>query len=175
MVMEHKAYLFNFQAFDIELKSTLEKALVSNNCEFLVRFISENLRDLTDPYEGEPLDDKWMSLIEQPDAHQLGDFALTKFYDPSADIGLGAGWEEIQETITGDSEQIESPILGSILGLRENPFDPGKMGSYFQSADQVSKNRKFLSTFDVDTDSIRPAIGLLSSAERAKTGLYVTF
>ena len=83
-------------------------------------FINANLGDLRDPYEGEPLGADWESLIETGDAHQYGDVALTKYYDPLADIGLGASWERVQELVANDPTLMESPILGSTIGPKDD-------------------------------------------------------
>jgi len=173
--MEHKAFCFDFQAFDSELRPILEEALSSGECGRLVRFVQDHLSDLTDPYEGDPLEDDWESLIEEADAHQYGDFALTKYYDATADIGLGRAWDEIQDGIDDHPELTDSPILGSVVGPRVEPFDPGKMGSYFQSEAQVRKNRQFLTALGKDSDAFRQAIHMLRQAEEANKGLYVTF
>ena len=175
MAMEHKAFSFDFPAFDSELRPILEGALSSADCMSLVRFMEKHLNELADPYEGEPLDDDWESLIEQADVHQYGDFALTKYYDPTADIGLGPAWDEIQEAIHGHPNLTESPILGSVLGPQDQPFNPGKMGSYFQSEEQVKKNRQFLIALANDSDAFQEAIDMLAQAEEANKGLYVTF
>src|ERR1051326_1231389 len=101
-MMEHKAFLFDYDAFDGELRAILEGALLSGACGGLVSFINANLGDLRDPYEGEPLGADWETMIETQDAHQYGDFALTKYYDPTADMGLGGAWDNIQELIASN-------------------------------------------------------------------------
>src|SRR5205807_7996746 len=91
-----------------------------------------------------PLGENWEAVIETNDAHQYGDFALTKYYDPTTDVGLGTSWEHIQELIANDPTLVESPILGTPLGPIASPFDPGKMGAYFQSAEQVRHHYQHL-------------------------------
>jgi hypothetical protein len=176
-MMEHKAFLFNYDSFQRELRPILEDALLTGDCGALVSFINANLGDLRDPYEGEPLGTDWESLIETQDAHQYGDFALTKYYDPTADIGLGAAWEIVQELIANDPTLTESPILGSTVGPKDDPFDPGKMGSYFQSANQVRDHHRYLlnRAKKERSDELSRAIQMLEEAAKAETGLYVTF
>jgi hypothetical protein len=143
----------------------------------LKKVIEANASQLRDPYEGEPLDPKWEAMIETPDAHQYGDFALTKFYDPSADIGLGVAWTELQEHFGVDSSIAGSPILGETVGPRNDPFDPGKLGSYFQSPAKVRQNYDILAKL-VERDRIvhlNEAIQMLRQAMNAGVGLYVTF
>src|SRR5256885_898845 len=81
-MMEHKAFLFAYDSFNAELRPVLEHALRSRDYGPLVSFISDNLADLRDPYEGRPLGADWEAMIETHDAHQYGDFSLTKYYDP---------------------------------------------------------------------------------------------
>lgn len=175
MAMEHKAFVFDFKTFDSELRPLLEDALSSGDITSLIRFIEEHINVLTDPYEGEPLGEQWESLIEQRDVDQYGDFALTKYYNAADDIGLGSAWDQIQEAIISHPGLVESPILGSIIGPDDQPFDPGKMGSYFQAEEAVSRNREFLEAFRSRSDAFVEAIDMLGQAEAAQKGLYVTF
>lgn len=176
-MMEHKAFIFDFDTFERELQPVLEEALLSRNAKGLVAFINDHLADLKDPYDGQPLEAGWEAMVETAALHQYGDIALTKYYDPLKDIGLGAGWENIQDAISSDPNLAESPILGGTVGPSESPFDPGKMGSYFQSLHQVRQNLQYLLSLakkEESTDFGR-SIQMLSDAENAKTGLYVTF
>jgi len=178
MSMEHKAFVFDHDAFDKELRPTLERALSSHDISNLVAFINANTGDLADPYEGEPLGEDWEAMIETHDAHQYGDFALTKYYDPSAYIGLGVAWDRIQQLIANDPTLVESPILGTPVGPSDSPFDPGKMGAYFQSAEQVRRHYQYLVRLQQqfpNEDNLKKAIQMLAQAKNAEKGLYVTF
>ncbi|MEI7701437.1 MAG: hypothetical protein WCK86_16680 [Planctomycetia bacterium] len=176
-MMEHKAFIFDFDTFERELQPLLEEALVSGDTKGLIAFVNDNLGDLKDPYEGQPLEVDWEAMIETADAHQYGDFALTKYYDPLKDIGIGVEWENVQDLISSDPDLPESPILGRTVGPSKVPFDPGKLGSYFQSLDQVRQNHQCLLNLAKKgrpTDFDRP-VQMLAEAENAKRGLYVTF
>jgi len=171
---EHKAFLFDFDRFNSELRPLLVAALESGDLTGLVSFIGANLSELKDPYEGEPLTADWQKLIETRDAHQLGDFALTKYYDPQDDRGLGSEWQAVQDIIAKNLK--ESPILGTAVGPKGNLFDPGKMGSYFQSSAQVRSNiAKLAALSSSNGKSMTRAMAMLEAAEEAGTGLYVTF
>jgi len=176
-MMDHKAFLFDSERFHEELRPTIEAALSSGDCAPLADFIRDNLEVLTDPYEGEPLTSDWGSLLETQDAHHYGDFALTKYYDPTADIGLGAAWVAFQEILADDPEIVTSPILGVTIGPDDDPFDPGKMGSYFQSPSQVAANYRHLQDLSRDSpsDVVADAIRMLELAMQAGKGLYITF
>jgi hypothetical protein len=175
-MMDHKAFLFDFDRFDRELRPLLESALWTGDFCAMISFIDEYRANLRDPYEGEPLGEDWRNMLEVEDAHQFGDFALTMYYDPRENIGLGGKWERIQDLVAGDGPG--SSILGSPMGPSKAPFDPGKMGSYFQSANQVREHHAYLldRVGRVATpDELVPAIAMLAAALDARTGLYVTF
>src|SRR5262245_24530781 len=174
-MMEHKAYLFDYESFSRELKGILEAAIQTHDPAALVSFIRVNVGNLRDPYEGKPLERDWESLIETRDAHQYGDFALTKYYDPLVEIGLGTDWNSVQELIALDRTLTESPILGSTIGPPDEPFDPGKMGSYFQTDRQVGESHEYLlkRAEQRRLESLASAIEMLQKALQAGTGLYV--
>lgn len=176
-MMEHKAFLFDYIRFERELQPILVHALSSAECSGLVHFINKNVRELRDPYDGDPLDANWESLIEIPDAHQYGDFALTKFYDPREDIGLGGDWEDIQQQIAEISNLTSCPILGDTIGPKVTPFDPGKMGAYFQSFQQAQDNHAYLLIVSRKSSSLflDEAVELLAKAVNKQLGLYITF
>jgi len=174
--MEHKAFLFDYESFERELRPSLEDALATGDTSRLESFISTNLGALRDPYEGQPLLPDWASLIEVHDAHQYGDFALTKYYRPTDDIGLGSDWERVHD-LAASSSRTESPILGATVGPSDAPFDAGKMGSYFQSPRSVRENYEYLLDLAKTTHSadLKKATEMLAEAARNNAGLYVTF
>lgn len=177
--MEQKAFVFDQPGFTTELSSTLRGALETGELGGLTNFIDENLASLKDPYEGNPLDSSWQDLIETHDAHQLGDFALTKYYDPLADIGLGPSWEEVAELLNAQGINGDAVVLGSPFGPRDHYFDPGKMGSYFQSPELVRQNLNRLRSLIAQKPALAPqlaeTLAMLEQAEKAGQGLYVTF
>ena len=179
MTMEHRAFAFDFEAFVDELANPLLSALASGDIESLVKFIELNLAELKDPYEGNSLDASWREMIEFADAHQYGDFALTKFYDPANDIGLGTGWAVIEDLLNATIDHGEVIILGKPFGPTSNYFDPGKLGSYFQSAGDVRAHLKLIE----ELIQRRPELAVklddtakmfTKPVQRGK-GLYITF
>ncbi|MEW4453011.1 hypothetical protein AB1L30_10065 [Bremerella sp. JC817] len=174
-MMEHKAFIFKYDLFEAELLPILRDALQGHECNELVSFIRQNFDFLSDPYEGEPLRSSWDSMIETRDTHQFGDFALTKYYDPADDIGLGTMWETVQKYVPDNRAM--SPILGSFIGTNEAPFDPGMLGSYFQSHEQVTESRRFLNLLARErfSSELIEAFDMLDRAYQSQEGLYVTF
>lgn len=169
MSMEHKAFGFGWNEFTNELGSDLHQALATGEIAPLVAFIDGNVPSLRDSSTGRPLSRDWKKPIATADAHQYGDIALTKFYDPIRDIGLGDAWQEI-ETLLQTLGIDPTVILGKPFGPSANYFDPGKMGSYFQTPEQVSRHRQIL-----QERSAPRLLSPLAMFRRAPQGLYITF
>lgn len=172
MAMEHKAYLFDFAAFQSDLKPVIERALQSDEWGEIAAFIKENQRSCKDPYEGLPLDEGWEDALQERDVQLYGDIALTKFYEPSQDKGLGQDWLRVEQALL---EETGSPqaLLGHPVGSGEILFDPGRMGAYFQSESDVAAN--FRTIEQLRSADLKPLVDLLRVASFAGSGLYVTF
>jgi hypothetical protein len=175
MSLEHKAFVFDYTNFESRLKVILESALESGGIDQLENFIEQHHSSLKDPYEGESLPVNWQSMIETPDPHQYGDIALTFFYNPGDDIGLGNDWESVQEALSRKLSDV-SLVLGSPVGPANNYFDPGKMGAYFQSPGQVATNMELLDLEEIESSPVvREMAEILQAAILENKGLYVTF
>ncbi|WP_146259908.1 hypothetical protein [Pseudomonas sp. URMO17WK12:I2] len=180
MSLEHKAFVFDFYRFRGELKPILESSLRSGDTHSLFEFIVANKDILVDPYQGEALDESWEDMIEERDAHQYGDFALTKYYSPLEDQGLGVEWEGLQELMPHSANVSFSPFLGAPIVVGEEIFDPGKMGAYFQSESEVVESLSVLTAFEsvVPKNYIDGFVRFKCLLERAideGRGIYITF
>ncbi|MEH1896798.1 MAG: hypothetical protein V7K94_16170 [Nostoc sp.] len=179
MSMRHKAFIFDYDAFIQELADILENALAINQGNELITFIENNLSSLKDPDEGEALDSSWKEIIEIEDISQYGDFAITKYYNPQCDIGLGYDWLPLHNMLFNELDKNVSPLLGKVFGISGNYFDPGKMGSYFQSLEQVNQNWELLNLLLNEKNEYLPslvlAMKMLSNALDLQKGLYITF
>ncbi len=180
MSLEHKVFILDSESFYHELKPLIEQCLRSSNVDEIREFILMNKSSLSDPYEGEQLADDWEDMIEDKDVHQYGDFALTKYYSPIFEMGLGTDWENIKKLFDGIQEQSFSPILGVPLGIEGEYFDPGKMGSYFQNSSEVKESLSILNMIEesVPSDLIENYYEfkkILELAVKENKGLYVTF
>jgi hypothetical protein len=180
MSLEHKAFIFDAGKFSNELKPHLEADLRAGKSDQVRAFIISNISSLTDPYEGEELDECWEDMIENKDAHQYGDFALTKYYSPTADVGLGAEWKTIQELLTDMAALKFSPVLGKPLKGGEEVFDPGKMGAYFQTSADVVESLNIMNSIEQSIpknviESFNEFKAILKEASKQDKGLYVTF
>jgi hypothetical protein len=161
--MEHKAYEFDWDNFDTELRPILEQSLSNDQNMNLYTFINANREYLTDPYEGEPLDEDWEEKLETRSTQELGDFALTKYYEFSENYGLSDNWLPLQD-------ELSQKLINALLGTSISSFDPGCYGSYFQSSDQRKENAALLLK-----SSIGPVKEFAKYLNKLNKGVYVTF
>jgi hypothetical protein len=166
MSFDHKAFEFRWEDFALQLLPLLSHALERNETAGLRDFISRNMSFCRNPYSGALLSHDWESRLEVGDVQELGDFALTKYYSPIDDHGLGTEWQAIERQL---SDAHKAALLGSAVPL----FDPGRQGSYFQSTLQVVSSAQLLSAL-VDP-RIRSFQIFLAQVARAGHGVYVTF
>lgn len=179
MSMSHKAYAFDWPAFESDdLYGLLFAALTSGDSAGLIHYIDVHREDLKDPYEGNPLADDWRDMRENHDVYEYGDVALTRFYDPAEDAGIGNPWLAIDDQLP---EADRAALLGTPFGPPSDSFDPGRLGSYFQTPREVARSlarvRRFkLSALeDYHRKSLERFRDLLEECEKAGSGLYVTF
>jgi len=166
MSFSHKAFAFDWSAFELELAPTLKLGLQRGDTKLLESFIEVHRKSLRDPYEGEPLPEDWRDLLEAGDVQELADFALTRYYLPSEDFGVGEEWSVFSEKV---SEAERHAMLGSAF---EN-FDPGRMGSYFQSSRAAAASLQALQNLGAGTaETFKTG---LRKAVNSGLGIYVTF
>jgi hypothetical protein len=168
--MEHKAYVFDWVAFEGELAPVLYAALATGECDALAAFVCAHRGQLTDPNDGEPLPEDWRKLVETWDAHQLGDLALTKYYRAADVDGLSYDWVELDDRAP---PAVAAALLGEPFGPKQNCFDPGKYGSYFQTPERARESLAALGR--VRWPELRPYRTILKEAARQRRGVYVTF
>jgi hypothetical protein len=168
--MEHKAFAFDWAGFARGLRPTLIGALEADDPAPLEEFIDRHRAELTDPYAGEPLDDDWRDLLEAGDVQELGDFALTRYYRPTADRGLGDEWMELSDELPAPAARA---LLGTPVGANGARFDPGRMGAYFQTPARVKRSLAALGK--VRRRELQGFRKLLERCAKAGQGVYVTF
>lgn len=178
MTMLHRAYAFAHAAFRAELAPLLEAALSTGDGAPLASFIDQHVDSLTDPYEGEPLTKDWRESLDAGDAQELGDFALTKYYDGDLDMGLDLDWLDVKSELTHAGEDAQL-LLGAPFGPASQPFDPGQQGSYFQSEEEVERAHATVQRLAAKSpelaEALAPLLGMLGQATQQRRGLYVTF
>lgn len=172
MSLHHKAFVFDYRRFNVELAPALLRALEIRSSDELRRLINSNLESFRDPYEGEPLTRDWEARLKFGNEHEVGDFALTKFYSPVLNFGLGSDWMDVDRALVSLGEGLGLTLLGTPFGPPENPFDPGRTGSYFQSPEDVVRNLSDLRRAR-RTTAVERAEAILKKA--VGYGLYATF
>lgn len=179
MPMNHQAYVFDYEAFAGTLRPLLVSALNTQNSAPLQAFIDDHLGQLRDPRTGVPVGTDWRSLWNAQDVQVCGALALTCYYDPRQNIGIGELWQEIDNLVLEEFGADRRLTLGSGLGPNEQRFNPGRQGSYFQTADEVRDNLQVLQKYLVRRAAMRPSLEpverMLQQAAEADQGLYVTF
>ncbi len=178
MSMDHKAFAFDWNAFRTDrLHDILYEALESGMTSVLVAYINDHRESVRTPCEGAALEPDWQDSLENNDVQELGDYALTRFYDPCEDLGLGPCWTKAIETIP---EAYHAIVLGGALGPKESPFDPGRQGSYFQTPEQVGVSRVQMELSESGWARLQGAPFeaykcLLGDCLAKNVGVYVTF
>src|SRR6516225_7117727 len=107
--MSHKAFAFNWTAFDVDLAPILLAALEADDGSELAQFIDQHRDRLTNPYNGDPLPPDWRSAMEAGDVQELADFALTRYYCVRDDHGIGPAWLGLSGSLSADQS-------GAMLG-----------------------------------------------------------
>ena len=170
MSFDHKAFQFDWKSFLSELAPPMKQALAQDDAEPLRRFVETNRSQCSSPYDGEPLGADWQALLEASDVQEFADFALTKYYKPNDNFGIGGIWLELTDSL--DPRQ-KHALLGQPFGLSNALFDPGRQGSYFQTPEEVTQSLLDLSR------SVKADIEVfhkhLVSVAANGNGLYVTF
>lgn len=151
MSMEHKAYIFDTEDFESNLKELLLDAGLSDNVEAIKAFIEENADSITSPYTFEPIDEDWEEELEANDVQEYADFAMTAYYEPEEDIGLSYTWNAVMEGLKATGfEDAEVCVLGNPVEKDGFSVDPGRCGLGLISAENVQKLYQKLSNIKAD-------------------------
>jgi hypothetical protein len=170
MSMEHKAFAFDWSAFEKELLPVLMDALATGDASSLACFVDEHRLQLTDPYEGNSLPEDWRAQNEVGDVQQVRDFAITKYYRVVDDSGVGSNWLRLDAALTA-AERLA--LLGYVVGCEDLQLDPGRMGSYFQRPQDVQQSLESLRGQSIpEMDNY---LQLLRRCLANRLGVYVTF
>lgn len=170
MSMDHKAFAFDWDAFESELLPVLTQALETSDTAALKAFIDEHRESLVDPVSEDLLAEDWQDTLVSGDVQELADLALTKYYEPTEDCGLGEWWDEINKSL---APAAGAALLGTPLKGGAQVFDPGRMGAYFQSPTQTGASAKALGSVSMpDVEEYRD---FLKGCAEDGMGVYVTF
>jgi hypothetical protein len=179
MAYRQRVYIFDIDRFDVGLRPRLESALRENDPTTLRQFIEQNLGEVKDPYAGEPLESNWEDLLETRDVQEYGDFALTLYYDPAADIGLGDRWTALQELLVREAPAGTDLTLGDTIGPVSRPFDPGGMGAYLLSNESATNRLDALRELSAARpdlrESLAPLAEMFAAVANSGRGAFITF
>jgi len=140
MSMEHKAFIFDFNAF-LKLEKEIINAVKKSDTKPVYDFINKNLDECVSPYSEEELDENWQDELESEDLKELCDFALTCCYDITDDQGLSNIWEALLNIMKQLewSFAAEYYILGNGVSYGDFDLDPGGMGTGFVEKNDIEK------------------------------------
>jgi hypothetical protein len=171
MSFDHKAFSIDWRGFQSDLAPILYQALSTGDARGLVTFVDSNLVNCADPYEGDALEVTWRNTLESGGVQEVADFALTKFYDPGANHGLSNSWLDLEQGLPPGAR---GALLGTAFGPSDEAlFDPGLMGSYFQTPEEVRESLALLEPLpDIE---LAEFVSLLRAIVDEGQGLYVTF
>jgi hypothetical protein len=151
MSISHKAWLFDHAAFEAELALVLRMALQTDEPEALAAFLDRHHAALTDLETEEALPADWATGREEADVQALADLALTKFYTPSDERGLGEGFDALHAylgAVPGMRPLRAALICGKLFGPKGRRLDPGCMGTGLLSPAEVTSLLACLETTD---------------------------
>ena len=171
MSMLHRAFAFDWGRFDRELRPTIERALRADDVALIRAWCEAQVADLSDPYEGEPLPVDWERQLERADVQEFADYALTAFYDVSADFGLDDDWLEVESTL---DDAVRAALLGTVVSSGGHNFDPGRMGSYFRAPAELPHVLRLLRSTNI-ARLLRYASDVEAACANSGLGIYVTF
>jgi len=146
MAMEHKAFIFDTNKFNQELRQLILTAGKTNDPQPIKQFITNNFQKLKSPYTGEALYSKWETELASRDVQEYADFALTCFYSPEDDFGLAEAWDALLESFKRlfAENEAEYYILGKPLKEDTFTLDPGGMGMGFVEAKDILEISRLL-------------------------------
>ena len=197
MTMEHKAYLFDTELFNQELRPIILAAGKNNDSILLRNYIAKNIGKVRSVYSGELLENNWENELEIGNVQELADFSLTCFYNPEDVLGLSYSWDVLLEALKILSTKFDADyyILGRPLELDTFRLDPGGMGMGFVQMndillileDLINIKDTLIEVGEVPTEVLYQCtlqefveacdelIELYTEAQESKRGLLITF
>lgn len=194
MTMEHKAYLFDTELFNQELRPIILATGKNNDTILLRNYIAKNIGKVRTVYSGELLENNWENELEIGNVQELADFSLTCFYNPEDVLGLSYSWDVLLEALKTLTTKYYY-ILGRPLELDTFRLDPGGMGMGFVQMndillileDLINIKDTLIEVGEVPTEVLYQCtlqefveacdelIELYTEAQESKRGLLITF
>ncbi len=159
--MEHRAFIFDWPTFEKELLPALAAGLEGDRGP-LEEFVAEQRGLLVDPSTAEPVNGLQLETVG---VDRLGEIAMTRYYDPTADHGFGAQWDAIEGSL---GEQERALLLGEPISVAGRTFSEGTV---FQSNGRVRLSYKRVR--ELDRPELRAFGRTLRIAGVSQRGLMV--
>ncbi|MGF1581195.1 MAG: hypothetical protein ACFCD0_17660 [Gemmataceae bacterium] len=150
MSISHKAYFFDYSAFERELSQILYSALQDNDFSQLVGFINNDSSRFTDPADEQPLSSNWAEEREL-NVQWCADIALSAYYDWTDSRGLNYGFDALDSYLRLVPEigrDTDLFVGGSLFGPPGKRLDPGCMGTGMLSSRQAVRIHERLAGID---------------------------
>jgi hypothetical protein len=148
MSIDHKAYLFQYDKFQDELADTLYRSLQTGIVLPLRDFINRHRDSLTDAATAKRLGEDWEQKYgRDADVQRYADLALNRYYDLTASLGLGYGFDALAvylRSVPSLARHAECLIGGRLFGPKGKRLDPGLMGTGLLSPAEVARFARFL-------------------------------
>jgi hypothetical protein len=139
MAIPHNAYALAYDAFQRELRPLLEGCIAENNPVLLQQFLRTHRPCLTDLTTERPLNVGWEENLDANDVDLLGATALTKYYDPTHNIGTLDDWHDLATAIDRVAG-FPGVALGQRIGPPGHPLSPWGRDCFVQSPEEVRKH-----------------------------------
>ena len=164
MSKHHQAFVFDEAAFRRELAPLLDRQADAA----LESFINDHRARLRDPETGAALELSWRQEPENEGFARRAALALTAFYDPTANIGLGSSAQKCRFALMDLYPEGRVFVGGGSLGVPEG---------HFQSAGYVAESVVILERLQAEhrqkADVIDPVLTMLQAALHTGRGLYI--
>ena len=159
--MGHHAFIFDWPTFERELLPAISAGL-AGDLEPLRGFARDQRGLLVNPLNGEPITEQ---DLHSEDVDWLGEIAMTRYFDPTADHGLGTSWETLIQALDADQQQL---LLGEPISVEGRSFSPGTV---FQSNGRVRLAHRQLK--ELGLAELRGFVRTLRIAGVSQRGLMV--
>jgi hypothetical protein len=160
----HKAFVFDEAAFRRDLAPILDR----HDDTALEHFISDQRARLRNPRNGVHIESDWRDDAAFDGFGRRATLALTAYYDPTANIGLGSAASKCRFGLIDLYPEGRVFVGGGVLEV---------VGGVFQSAEYVVESVGILETlradFPLKIEIIDPVLGMLHAAASAGQGLYI--
>ncbi|MCX6368834.1 MAG: hypothetical protein NTX57_19300 [Armatimonadetes bacterium] len=160
----HKAFVFDEAAFRRDLAPILDR----HDDTALEHFISDHRAQLRNPRNGVHIESDWRDDAAFDGFGRRATLALTAYYDPTANIGLGSAASKCRFGLIDLYPESRVFVGGGALGVPDG---------YFQSASYVAESVAILENLraqlPLKAEIIDPVLIMLHAATAENKGLYL--